>query len=117
MVEIPAYVLNLFGAFLLVWAAATGWGIRFLINKALKGMALQLDGLGQQIQERHEAIETNRKGLEEVWHQFQEFKVHVAREYVGREDWIRFASKIDAKIDGLAGRLDTLMEKLYAKHI
>ena len=37
-------------------------------------------------------------------------QAELPREYVRREDWIRFSSSIDAKLDHLRDKLDRVLE-------
>lgn len=90
--------IGFFGGLLSVWAG--------LILGTLKW---SLDRQGQHMDQRHEdlkkLIDSQLGRVQKVELEMADLKVEMARDFVRRDDWIRGISVIEAKIDGLIGRM------------
>jgi hypothetical protein len=88
---------------LLAWSSALVGAIKWLIDKYSDHMDERFETL-----QRHDIAEQQR--LESVMRDLAEFRLEVSRDYVRREDWIRFSGQIDAKLDRLYERFEWLVK-------
>lgn len=75
-------------------------GVLFAIGRMLVTM------VSKSLQAKLDALERTASALES---EVEALNRQLPLEYVRREDWIRFSTSIDAKLDRLAERLNTLL--------
>jgi nitrogen fixation protein FixH len=63
----------------------------------------------------NQRFNTQDREMEKVEARIQAMTERMPNEYVRREDWIRFSATIDAKLDTLHRKLDSMAEKVYAR--
>lgn len=97
ILAIITLLLSIFGG-IIVW----------LLNHYQTSLNSRLDGL--EISAKEERGEYRRLDRE-----IQSLRAYLLKEYVRREDWIRFGASIDAKQDALAAKIDTLGERIHAR--
>lgn len=81
--------------------ASTWTVVGWLVNRLQSALAARLDGLVDSLAKEAEKIDRVEKS-------FLELKAELPREYVRREDHIRYSAIIEAKVDGHAQALQTL---------
>lgn len=107
-------------AMALFFIAAQGavlWAMKTLLDNAMKAHAERLQGYEAQQDERFrslsDALRSQAKRTDTVATDQMRLREELAKEYVRREDWIRFGVTITAKLDALWAALDALKERLY----
>lgn len=75
------------------------------VQRSVSGVRSEIEGRSKSIDER---LEMTRTGMGEMRNQ-------IATEYVRREDWVRFVTTIDAKMDGIMSRMDEKFDRLSEK--
>lgn len=83
------------------------------LSKQLDEMARKREELIGKFRERISMVEAQQREQER---QFMELKVELAHDYVRREDFVRNQTVIEAKIDGLASKLEVYQLRGGAKH-
>lgn len=72
-----------------------------------------------QLDKRFEALEKvigeDVSELKELERELTELKVSLPEKYIRRDDWIHFSSTIDAKLDGIYKKIETISENGCAK--
>lgn len=92
----------------LAWSALLVGVIKVLIERAIRGSDKRFDRIETDLEDEAE----KRRDLE------KEFRILLADlplKYVPREDWIRLATTIEAKMDTLNMKLDELKDRIYAR--
>tara|TARA_R110002095_G_scaffold55910_1_gene48090 strand:+ start:249 stop:626 length:378 start_codon:yes stop_codon:yes gene_type:complete len=86
------------GSLLVVWSAGSLWAIKVLITSQLATHRAYTD-------EKFESLVTliTKQGneIQKFERDLMTLKAELPDKYVRREDWIRFAATLDAKMDGL----------------
>ncbi len=89
---------------LMAWSAIFLWAIKWM-----------LAGNQKHVDQRFKVLEDSLLTQEKQWQnsdrELLKFKADMPKEYVRREDWIRFGATIDKKLDGLGKKIDVLQEK------
>ena len=85
--------------------ASTWTVVGWLVNRLQSALTTRLDGLGK-------SLERESAKIDRVEKSFLELKAELPREYVRREDHIRYSAIIEAKVDGHAQALQTLTLKI-----
>lgn len=62
---------------------------------------LNVGALRWVLERREKAVDRNTARWEEIERGFYELRAQLPIEYVRREDWIRFSSTLDAKLDAM----------------
>ncbi|WP_339860416.1 hypothetical protein [Thalassospira alkalitolerans] len=93
--------------------------IKYLIERSLKAGDHRLEAIEQDLTDIKETVK-DEIGVEadkrrELEREFRELIADLPLKYVQREDWIRLATGIDAKMDALAGKVDEVKDRLYAR--
>lgn len=98
-------VLSLSVTLFLAWTGFLLGAVKYLLDKKEVQQEKRLSYLEEKLGSHAE----QRQALErELW----SLKTMLAQDYIKREDWARFATSLDAKIDRLAEQ----MRALYAPH-
>lgn len=109
--------LTALAAFFIASQGAVLWALRALLDNAMQAHAKRLSQHEQQQDERwrslSQALEAQAKRTDHVVTDLSRLREELAKEYVRREDWIRFGVTITAKLDALWAALDALKERLY----
>lgn len=108
---------------LLAFFACIGGFGKLLLSIYTKGLDERFQSQKDAFDQRLELQEQSRQESREEWHdEFEKLEERIRgitermpNEYVRREDWIRFSATIDAKLDTLHRKLDTMVEKVYAR--
>ena len=117
----------------MAWSAVLLFAVRWLMTRVIEvidarfeavdaaGSALRLELLGQFedrftiLTLRFDRLEKARsEDVQEIRHierQLMQLREELPKEYVRREDWIRFAAVIDAKQDTLNEKIERLLER------
>jgi hypothetical protein len=80
-----------------------GMLLKYFITKSLKDYETRLEHIEGALEEQKKF---NLQRITEI----NEFKQIFAQQYVHREDWVRSAAAMDAKLDAVHRRLDRLIE-------
>lgn len=91
-------IITIFAA----WSAFMLGVIKLLIERALTAS-----------NDRHERLQ---KRVDNIENDFRNLLVDLPNKYVQREDWIRLATTIEAKMDALNNKFDELKDRLYARN-
>ncbi len=94
-------IIGAVGALLAVLSGLFWWATKWL-----------LDRYHQDITRRFEEVAGAQHRLER---DVLQLRAELPEKYVRREDWIRFASVIDAKLDALRAAIEAVKEKLYVR--
>ncbi|OIO57333.1 MAG: hypothetical protein COX57_02150 [Alphaproteobacteria bacterium CG_4_10_14_0_2_um_filter_63_37] len=86
-----------------LWSGVLFWAVKWLLDRYVKHIDGKLDGIQKANREGGDKIDRVEKDLLKL-------QAELPREYVRREDWIRFSSSIDAKLDHLRDKLDRVLE-------
>lgn len=84
------------------------WAVKWLLDQHAKRMNDRLGELAASM----DAYRTQQQKLER---DLLELRAEIPEKYVRREDWIRFAAVIDAKLDTLRLALEQIREKVYER--
>lgn len=84
---------------------ANGAIVLFAVKTMLNDSKIHTDEKFNELEEKISGISTESIKIER---QLLTFKADLPKEYVMRNDWIRFSSVIDAKQDGLGAEVRTL---------
>lgn len=90
-----------FCGILALWSGFIIATLKWMLDKSDRHMGERLEGVMKRVEEFKNDVHH-----QEI--QLQAFKTEVAERYVSRDDWIRFAVTIEAKIDRLGGKLDAV---------
>lgn len=97
----------------LLMSVAMAWS--GLLVAAVKWL---LDRNQAHIDRRFQALEDAHKTEAAQWHRVErdllKLRGDLPNEYVRREDWIRFGGTVEAKLDGLANKIDSVKDRLHA---
>lgn len=85
---------------LMVWSGFLIGIIKVLLGRVTRDLDKRLDGIAQ-------AQSEDSKEWRKVERDLMEMKVNLPLHYVRREDYVRGQSVIEAKLDALAGKLET----------
>lgn len=83
------------------------------LSKQIDDMAKKREELIGKFRGRFEEVEKRQRAHER---EFMELKVELSRDYVRREDFVRNQTVIEAKIDGLASKLEVYQLRGGVKH-
>lgn len=97
--------IGVFIAVLGAWSTLLLWALKWM-----------LDRTQSHFDERFKALSDWTRRIEVLERDASDMKRELSREYVRREDWIRFGTTITSKIDGLASQFDGLRERLAHEH-
>lgn len=117
----------------MAWSAVLLFAVRWLMNQVIMtidgrfeqvdaaGSALRLELLAQfedrfdSLTRRFDRLEIARsedvQEIRRIERQLMELREELPKEYVRRDDWIRFAAVIDAKQDTLNEKIERLLER------
>lgn len=103
MVEgISTTALAIIVSIFVAWSALMVGIIKLLIERALTAS-----------NDRHKRLQ---KRVDNIESDFRNLLVDLPNKYVQREDWIRLATTIEAKMDALNNKFDELKDRLYARN-
>lgn len=91
----------------MVFLAANGWLIRWLVSRLVSSIDARLKEFG-------DAIKSGNAKMAELEKDLLRLQADLPRHYVQREDWIRYGSVIDAKQDALRSDVTALGLRLEA---
>lgn len=77
----------------------------------------RFNALSLRFDDMEQARSEDVKELQRIERMFMEFRADLPKEYVRREDWIRFAAVIDAKQDTLNEKIERLLERGTVKNV
>lgn len=98
-------VVGILATLFVAWNGFLVSVIWWLINRAAKGGDDRVRRLERSIEQEGE----KRQDLER---EFRQLIADLPLKYVQREDWIRLATTVEAKLDALAQRVDGLKDKM-----
>ncbi len=79
-----------------------------------------LDKYQAHLDSRFQSLEKAQEGEREQWQRIERdlllLRAELPNEYVRREDWIRFGSTMEAKLDGLGAKIDSVKDRLNARN-
>ncbi|WP_052143360.1 hypothetical protein [Aeromonas hydrophila] len=84
-----------------------------LLGKQIEELGRKREELAGKMRERIGGVEDRQRDQER---EFMELKLELAHDYVRREDFVRNQTVIEAKIDGLASKLEVYQLRGGAKH-
>lgn len=96
--EFDVKTLSLLATLFLAWSALLVGIIKWLLERAVKAIE-------HRFKTNEDEMKVLRKAHEELEKDYRDFLTQLPLMYVQREDWIRFATSIDAKLDRLWDRL------------
>lgn len=105
MNEIDWRAVGVVLAFLTAWTAFLGWIIKFLIERAVKGIDDKLSSLTS-------AQASTNGRLADLEKEFRALLTNLPTIYVHRDDWIRFSVALEARVERFGDKLDKLRELL-----
>lgn len=93
------------------WEAIAGFAVAFFsfVGVNLGGVWWLIDRSDRKKREADEKVESLRKD-------FTNHLIKLPLEYVRREDWIRFGSTIDAKLDAMRAEMREELSEIKAKY-
>ena len=104
-------VLQLIGiiAPIFLFFMAANWGvIRWLANRLANSLTEQISATNQQIKTLGETIQSESDKIADVEKSLLRLQAELPKEYVRREDHIRYSAVIEAKLDSHAAALQNL---------
>lgn len=108
MTGIDWKMVSLVVAILGAWSGLLIGAIKFLIERAIRGNDTRFARIEADLEEES-------KKRRELEREFRGVLADLPLKYVQREDWIRLASSIDAKMDALNRKLDDVKDRIYAR--
>lgn len=112
--------LTALAAFFIASQGAVLWALRALLDSAMDAHAERLGQHERQQEERFkalsESLRTQASRTDNVTTDLHRLREELAREYVRREDWIRFGTTLTVKLDAVWAAIEGLKEKLYDRH-
>lgn len=110
---------ELLGALLALLSVSSGivlWAVKTMNDASQVSMSNALEAqreyFDQKFSQHEEEAARDAKAWRELDRRFMELLAQLPRDYVMREDWIRFSSVIDAKQDRLGDRQDRMLKQL-----
>lgn len=100
----PDTLINILGIMIaiVIFVLGSTWGVvGFLVNSLKKAITDRLDSFGK-------SLEDESKKIAQVERSLLELKAELPREYLRREDHIRYSAVIEAKLDGQGESLRNL---------
>ena len=82
-----------------LWSGLIVGVLHWMLNRSDQHVSKRLDDVAKR-------VEDFRSDTQALDLKLAAFKTEVAEKYVQREDWIRFAVTIEAKLDRLGGKID-----------
>ncbi len=120
MEDVNWQIIMVFLIAFLAWNGFLVGILKYLIDRAVRGGDRRLEQLEQLNQKMDERLSTNieheadkRRELER---EFREFIASLPLSYVHREDWIRLATTIEAKMDSLNNKFDHMKDNFNARN-
>ena len=92
----------------IAWSALLVGTIKVLIERAIRGNEKRFE----RIEEDLDCEAEKRRALER---EFRALLADMPLKYVQREDWIRLATTIEAKMDTLNLKFDDVKDRIYAR--
>lgn len=92
----------------LAWSALLVGTIKILIERAIRGNDKRFERIESDLEDEA----AKREALEK---EFRSLLADMPLKYVQREDWIRLATTIEAKMDTLNMKFDELKDRIYAR--
>ena len=104
-------VLQLIGIItpIFLFFLAANWGvIRWLANRLASSLSAQISATNKQIETLGQTIQSESDKIADVEKSLLRLQAELPKEYVRREDHIRYSAVIEAKLDSHAAALQTL---------
>lgn len=92
----------------LAWSGLLVGIIKILIERAIGGNEKRFERIESDLEDEAEKREVLEK-------EFRSLLADMPLKYVQREDWIRLATTIEAKMDTLNMKFDELKDRIYAR--
>jgi hypothetical protein len=103
-----ATIIGLASGFLTVLTGLFFWSFKWLLDRYHDRMDQRFTALEEKEDARFSAIAKLEREL-------MELRAELPQKYVQREDWIRFGSMIDAKLDTLRALFEQLKDKVATR--
>ena len=100
----PWETLGTVAGLLVLFQGLSFWAIKWLLERSQRAIDLRFDALEQ----------GNKQGREATWaleRDFLRLRADLPNDYVRRDDWIRFSTVIDAKLDALRQAVDQIRQR------
>jgi hypothetical protein len=95
---------------IVVWSGIFLWALKVMLDRYLR----EIDGRVAKVEKEHRDYATKvERAHSELERDVLRLRAELPEKYVQREDWIRFGSVIDAKLDALREALSRLTERVY----
>jgi len=114
--EINWQMLAVLSALVLAWSGLLIGVIKYLIDRALKGGDRRHQQTEEDLIRISSNIEREADKRRELEKEYREFIAGLPLMYVQREDWIRLATTIEAKMDSLNSKLDNFKDRWNARN-
>lgn len=88
--------------------AASLWAFKWLLDHHAKAQEKRLENLSA-------LIASESKATQEVKHDLLRLREELARDYIRKDDFVRFGTTLTAKIDGLTSLIDALKERIHER--
>jgi len=108
MADLDWQMLAVLSGLFITWSAFLVGIIRYFIVRSLAGVDKKFDDIESDIEkeaERRRELETRFHGLE----------TDLPNRFVQREDWIRFSTVLDKKMDRFNEKLDGIKDWVHAR--
>ena len=92
----------------LAWSGLLVWVIKFLIERTIGADDKRFERIEADLEDEAD----KREGLDR---EFRSLLADLPLKYVQREDWIRLATTMEAKMDGLHIKIDELKDRIHAR--
>lgn len=112
-------VIGVLSTIFLAWNGFLVGIIKFLIDRSFKSGDRRLEAIETDVEDIRDAVahgigeEADKR--RELEREFRQLIADLPLKYVQREDWIRLATSIDAKMDALADKVEEVKDRLYAR--
>lgn len=101
-------ILTLLGMF----AACIGFFGKLMLSQTEKRIADKFETQDKLLSEIKEANRAEADSWKKIERDLMELKIELPRQYVQREDWIRWSGVLDSKMDRFSERLETMNQSI-----
>ncbi|MEM7047063.1 MAG: hypothetical protein AAF442_05360 [Pseudomonadota bacterium] len=87
--------IKVIGLAVLAWSGFLVWAIKYLIDRALRTREARLDKQDDRLDNHSRRIDDQNQKLHDAL-------LDLSKNYVRREDWVHWVTRVESKIDNLA---------------
>ena len=106
-----AQILAVIAAGLGLWSGIFAFAVKWILDRERKYLDDSFSNIAKSSAKLEQLISAGARRTEDLEKAMLRLQVEIARDYVRREDWVRFSTMLAAKFDALWARLESLKEE------